>query len=83
MVTRIGNLRTLLAVTSNRSMLLLTADVLPTSPILVTLVMEALSFSQTSNLIRVTRRNIPEDGILPSDRRENLKSYIILTGWIL
>jgi hypothetical protein len=24
---------------------------------------------------------IPEDGILHSDRRENLKSYIALTGW--
>jgi hypothetical protein len=26
---------------------------------------------------------IPEDGILHSDRRENLKSYIVLTGWTL
>jgi hypothetical protein len=26
---------------------------------------------------------IPEDGILHSDRRENLKSYIALTDWIL
>jgi hypothetical protein len=26
---------------------------------------------------------IPEDGILHSDRRENLKSYIALTGWTL
>jgi hypothetical protein len=26
---------------------------------------------------------IPVDGILHSDRRENLKSYIALTGWIL
>jgi hypothetical protein len=24
---------------------------------------------------------IPEDGILHSHRRENLKSYIILSGW--
>jgi hypothetical protein len=35
----------------------------------------------TSN--RSTRCNIPEDGILHSHRRENLKSYIVLTGWIL
>jgi hypothetical protein len=28
-----------------------------------------------------TLRNIPEDGILHSHRRENLKSYIALTGW--
>jgi hypothetical protein len=26
---------------------------------------------------------IPEDGILRSHRRENLKSYIALTGWTL
>jgi hypothetical protein len=26
---------------------------------------------------------IPEDGILPSHRRENLKSYIALTDWTL
>jgi hypothetical protein len=26
---------------------------------------------------------IPEDGILHSHRRENLKSYIALTGWAL
>jgi hypothetical protein len=26
---------------------------------------------------------IPEDDILHSDRRENLKSYMALTGWTL
>jgi hypothetical protein len=26
---------------------------------------------------------IPEDGILHSHSRENLKSYIVLTGWTL
>jgi hypothetical protein len=26
---------------------------------------------------------IPEDGILHSHRRENVKSYIALTGWTL
>jgi hypothetical protein len=29
-------------------------------------------------LTRATRRNIPEDTILHSHRRENLKSYILL-----
>jgi hypothetical protein len=45
--------------------------------------MEELSSSETSVLTRATRCNIPEDAILHSDCRENLKSYIALTGWTL
>jgi hypothetical protein len=45
--------------------------------------MEALSSSETSVLTRATQRKIPEDDILHSPRRENLKSYIALTGWAL
>jgi hypothetical protein len=52
--------------------------VVPSSPILVTLMMGALRYSETSVLKRATWRNIPEDGILHNRRRENLKSYIFL-----
>jgi hypothetical protein len=37
--------------------------------------MEALSSSETSVLTRDTLHNILEDGVLRSQRRDNLKSY--------
>jgi hypothetical protein len=41
--------------------LLVTANVVPSSPILVTLMVEPLSSSETSVLTRATRRNVLED----------------------
>jgi hypothetical protein len=52
--------------------LLLIANVVPSSPILLISMMEAISSSETSVLRRARRHNIPEDGILHSHRHENL-----------
>jgi hypothetical protein len=72
-VTRIGGVRRLPLI----------ANVVPTSLILVPLMMEVIHLSETLVLARATRRNILEDGILHSQNHENLKSYIALTGWAL
>jgi hypothetical protein len=60
--------------------LLVTASVVPISPIPVILIKEALSSSETSLLTRTTLRDIPEDTFLHSHRLENLKFYILIKG---
>jgi hypothetical protein len=62
---------------------LVTANVVPISPILFILMIEAIRSFETSVLTRAICHNIPEDGILHRNRRENHKSYIAITGWAL
>jgi hypothetical protein len=65
-VTKIGELGTTKAATSNRRTLRRNTPV----------------SSETSVLTRATRRNNPEDTILHSHRRENLKSYTVFATFL-
>jgi hypothetical protein len=63
----------------NTLQLLVTANVVPSSLILLTLMMEAMSFSETSVLIPLTWHRIPDDSIPHSHYNETLKSYTAMT----
>jgi hypothetical protein len=71
-VTGIGELGTKVAETITQRTLLRNTEI----PILVTLMMETPRSSETSVLTRSARHNMPEDALLHSHRRENLKSYL-------
>jgi hypothetical protein len=57
--------------------LLVTANTVPNSLILVTLMMEVRRFSETLLLTTATWSGIAQDGILNSHHRVNLKAYKI------
>jgi hypothetical protein len=53
-------------------------DAVPSSPILVTFVLQVIRSSETSVLTRATRRKIPKEIILHCHRQEHFKFYTLI-----
>jgi hypothetical protein len=70
------SLQYIVASRRNTTESLLTASFVRSSWILSTLITEVICSSETSVLMKITRRHIPEDGFFYSHRCENLKCYI-------
>jgi hypothetical protein len=74
-VERVKDVQTTLTLPSVLQFIV-TANVVPSSLILVTLMMEAIRSSEPSVLTRATVSHTPEVGILHSRRRENIITKI-------
>jgi hypothetical protein len=61
--------------------LLVTANVVPSTPVLVTLIKEAIHSSETSVLTRATQRIIQKAALFIVTAMETSNPYITLIGW--